>query len=127
MAAGVDGTGPAPGLPAITSGLIHPSAPHAGTHFVQGSDRGRRFDDTHGTGWRLVVLDTGPDQIGPQEQVWFESIGGRVVALPDPAPQCTRWVAEPAPPCALQRPAFSLHGTSPAESAARRVGKGERT
>src|SRR3546814_16632236 len=81
-------------------------------------DRGRRFDDAHGTGWRLVVLDTGPDQIGPEEQVWFESIGGRVVALTDPDPQFTRWFAEHDTTFALQRPDFYLYGTAQSAAAA---------
>ena len=51
-----DEPAPAPGLPDITTGFIHPTTPHAGRQLVQGKDRGQPFDDVHGTGWRLVVL-----------------------------------------------------------------------
>ena len=87
MAAGVgDEPAPAPGLPDIAVGFIHPTAPHAGTQLVQGTDGGRPFDDVHGDGWRLVVLGADVDCIGRDERAWFESIGGRVVALADPDP-----------------------------------------
>jgi hypothetical protein len=113
MAAGVDGTGPAPGLPGITSGFIHPTAPHAGSQLVQGRDGGRPFDDAHGNGWRLVVLGDDAGCIGAEERAWFESIGGRVVALADPDQTFVRWFAEHGTTCALQRPDFYLYGTAP--------------
>ena len=113
MAAGVNGTAPAPGLPGITSGFIHPTAPHAGTQLVQGKDGGRRFDEEHGNGWRLVVLGAEVDRIGADERAWFESIGGRVVALADPDPMFARWFTEHDTRCALQRPDFYLYGTAP--------------
>jgi 2-polyprenyl-6-methoxyphenol hydroxylase-like FAD-dependent oxidoreductase len=118
MAAAVDGTGPAPGLPGITTGLIHPTAPHAGTQLVQGRDGGRRFDDAHGNGWRLVVLGAEVDAIGGDERAWFESIGGRVVALAEPDPLFVRWFGDHGTTCALQRPDFYLYGTAPTADAA---------
>ena len=115
MAAGVgDEPAPAPGLPGITSGFIHPTAPHAGLQLVQGKDCGRPFDEVYGNGWRLVVLGTDVECIGRNERAWFESIGGRAVALVDPDPHFVRWFAEHDTTCALQRPDFYLYGTAPA-------------
>ena len=119
MALGVgDEPAPAPGLPDITSGFLHPGAPHAGRQFLQGRDRGRPFDDVHGSGWRLVVLGADVDAIGRDERSWFESIGGKVVALAEPEPVYVRWFAEHGAACALQRPDFYLYGTAPNAAAA---------
>jgi 2-polyprenyl-6-methoxyphenol hydroxylase-like FAD-dependent oxidoreductase len=115
MAAGVgDEPAPAPGLPDIDAGLIDLSAPHAGRQLVQGCDGGRRFDDLHGNGWRLVTIDRDltADQLAGAEAVWFESIGGRVVVLTDPDPMFRRWFADHATTVALQRPDFYLYGTA---------------
>jgi len=119
MAAGIgDEPAPAPDLPDITSGFIHPSAPHAGTQFVQGADAGARFDDVYGNGWRLVVLGADLACIGHDERAWFEAIGGRVVALVDPDPLFTKWFAQHETTCALQRPDFYLYGTGSDAAAA---------
>jgi hypothetical protein len=118
MAAGVSGTAPAPGLPGITAGFIHPTAPHGGTQLVQGRDGDRRFDEEHGNGWRLVVLGADVDCIGREQRAWFESIGGCIVALADPDPMFVRWFAEHDTTCALQRPDFYLYGTAPTAAAA---------
>jgi hypothetical protein len=113
MAAGVgEEPAPAPGLPGIASGFIHPAAPHAGTQLVQGKDGDRRFDEVHGNGWRLVVLGDDVEGIGREERAWFESIGGRSVTLADPDPLFLRWFAEHDTTCALQRPDFYLYGTA---------------
>jgi 2-polyprenyl-6-methoxyphenol hydroxylase-like FAD-dependent oxidoreductase len=113
-----DEPAPAPGLPYITAGFIHPTTPHAGRQLVQGTDRGQPFDDVHGTGWRLVVLGVDFAAIGGDERAWFESIGGRVVALGDPDPLYVRWFAEHETTCALQRPDFYLYGTAPTAATA---------
>ena len=114
MAAGVgDEPAPAPGLPALTAGFIHPTAPHAGAQLVQGKDGSRPFDEVHGNGWRLVVLGSDVECIGRNERNWFESIGGRIVALADPDPLFIRWFSEHETACALQRPDFYLYGTAP--------------
>jgi 2-polyprenyl-6-methoxyphenol hydroxylase-like FAD-dependent oxidoreductase len=113
MAAGVgDEPAPAPGLPAITAGFIHPNAPHAGTQFVQGREHGRPFDEAYGNGWRLVVLGTDVECIGRGQRAWFESFGGRVVPLSDPDRAFIRWFREHDTSCALQRPDFYLYGTA---------------
>jgi 2-polyprenyl-6-methoxyphenol hydroxylase-like FAD-dependent oxidoreductase len=113
MAVGVgEEPAPAPGLPGITSGFIHPTAPHAGTQLMQGKDGGRLSDEVHGNGWRLVVLGADVEHIGPDERAWFDSIGGRVVPLVDPDPPFARWFAEHGTTCALQRPDFYLYGTA---------------
>jgi flavoprotein hydroxylase len=113
MAAGVgDEPAPAPGLPDITSGCIHPTAPHAGVQLVQGKDGGRLFDEVHGNGWRLVVIGADDGCIGRDERAWFESIGGRVVSPEDPDQVLTSWFAEHGATFALQRPDFYLYGTA---------------
>ena len=114
MATGVgDEPAPAPGLPDITPGFIHPTAPHAGKQFVQGIDGGRRFDDVHGNGWRLVALGADVEGVDRDERDRFETIGGRVVVLADPDPSYVRWFAEHDTTWALQRPDFYLYGTAP--------------
>ncbi len=119
MAAGVgDEPEPAPGLPSITTGFIDARAPFAGAQFVQGCDRGHRFDDLYGVGWRLVVLGADVDAIGRDERTWFESIGGRVVALANPDPEFAAWFDAHETTCALQRPDFYLYGTAPDARAA---------
>lgn len=101
-----------PGLPTIASGLIEAGSPHAGAHLVQGCDHGRRFDDLHGHGWRLVTVASGGDQIGQAERSWFESIGGRIVPLVDPDPMFVEWFRRHDTTWALQRPDFYLYGTA---------------
>jgi 3-(3-hydroxy-phenyl)propionate hydroxylase len=116
MAASVDGTGPAPGLPGIegSAGFVHRSAPHAGTQMVQGRVRGRLLDDVHGHGWRLVAHGADPVPVPD----WFTDIGGRVVVLDQPDPWFDRWFAEHDTAYALQRPDFYLYGTAPTADAA---------
>lgn len=109
---------PAPGLPDITSGFIHPAAPHAGRQFVQGKEGGNPFDQVHGNGWRLVVLGDDVGSIGRGERAWFESIGGRVVALHDPDPTFVHWFAAHETTCVLQRPDFYIYGTTSAAARA---------
>ncbi len=116
MAAGVGGEpAPSPGLSALTIGVIHPTAPHAGMQFVQGKEGNRPFDEVHGSGWRLVMLSADVDGIGRSERSWFESIGGRIVELREPDPLFIRWFTEHDTRCALQRPDFYLYGTAPSE------------
>jgi 2-polyprenyl-6-methoxyphenol hydroxylase-like FAD-dependent oxidoreductase len=119
MGAGVgDEPMPAPGLPDLASGFIHPSAPHAGRQLVQGKVGGRPFDDVYGNGWRLVVVDVDTEQIGRAQRAWFESIGGEVVTLADPDPVFSRWFTEHGTSCALQRPDFYVYGTAATATAA---------
>ncbi len=119
MAAAVgDEPVPPPGLPTVTAGFIHPTAPHAGTQLVQGKDGGRRFDEVHGNGWRLVGLGADVERISGNRRAWFESIGGRVVTLAEPDPLFIRWFSEHDTTCALQRPDFYLYGTAPTAQAA---------
>ena len=44
---------------------IDAGSPHAGSLFVQGTVGGRRFDDVHGAGWRLVTIDPEPHRARP--------------------------------------------------------------
>ncbi len=104
----------APESPPLPAGCVHPSSPHAGRLFVQGTDGGRPFDDAHGAGWRLVTADPGAAAAGvdPALGRWFAGIGGRVVALASPDATYARWFAEAGVDWALQRPDFHLYGTA---------------
>jgi hypothetical protein len=118
MSSGVrDEPAPAPGLPDLAGGFLHPTAPNAGKQLVQGCDGGRRFDEVHGNGWRLVTVD--PD-LGIDDDLrgWFESIGGRVVVLTDPDESFRRWFDAHGATAALQRPDFYLYGTADAPAGA---------
>lgn len=113
MAAGMtDEPAAAPSLPDIGTGCIQPSVPHAGKQMVQGKVGRVPFDDVHGVGWRLVVVDVDVHRIDADLRDWFESIGGRIVALIDPDATYARWFAEHDTTCALQRPDFYLYGTA---------------
>jgi hypothetical protein len=57
----------------------------------------------------MIGSDTALD---PAARAWFESIGGRIVALPRPDATYGSWFAEHAVTCALQRPDFHLYGTA---------------
>ncbi len=108
----------APSLPGIDGGLVHPTSAHAGALFVQGQVNGRRFDDVHGVGWRLVGVGPDLDALDPDTAQWFESIGGRIVTLADAAPVYGPWFAEHDTKWALQRPDFHLYGTATAAGVA---------
>jgi len=109
----------APGLPGITEGVIDTASPHAGALFPQGVIGGRRFDDVHGAGWRLVTTDPTPIDLDPATRDWFASIGGVVVTVADDDVY-SGWFSEHEATAALQRPDFHLYGTatSPAGAAA---------
>jgi hypothetical protein len=101
----------APALPEIAYGLIHPNSSHAGQLWIQPTVDGGHFDDVHGTGWRLITIDT-EDALDEEAREWFDSIGGRVIRLdPGDLPAC-RWFAERDATHALQRPDFHLYGTA---------------
>jgi hypothetical protein len=108
----------APPLPGITDGVIDAASPHAGTLFPQSTVDGRRFDDLHGAGWRLVTIDPRPIDLDPATNEWFASIGGRIVTVADDE-TLGRWFSEHDATAALQRPDFHLYGTavSPAGAA----------
>jgi 2-polyprenyl-6-methoxyphenol hydroxylase-like FAD-dependent oxidoreductase len=108
----------APSLPQLDDGLVHPTAPHAGQLFVQGTVGGRPFDDVHGVGWRFVVSDVDSHAIDPAARRWFESIGGHVVHLTALDATYGSWFDEHDTTCALQRPDFHLYGTARTEAEA---------
>ena len=112
--AGAVGAEPAsaPTLPGLDEGLVHPDSSFAGHLFVQGMVPGGPFDDVHGAGWRLLAIGDDGADLDPEATAWFEAIGGRVIALPDPDPVYERWFSEHAVAWALQRPDFHLYGTA---------------
>jgi 2-polyprenyl-6-methoxyphenol hydroxylase-like FAD-dependent oxidoreductase len=99
-------------LPGITTGLIATGTPLAGERFPQGEVDGRRFDDVHGTGWRLVTDDATSDGLAPDLVEWLGSIGGAVVAVGARSPELAAWFAKHDVRWALQRPDFHLYGTA---------------
>jgi flavoprotein hydroxylase len=106
----------APPLPGIEAGVIQSGSPHAGSLFVQGIVAGRRFDDIHGAGWRLVTSEPEPIALDRDTAEWFASIGGRVATVPADDPVYGRWFAEHGATSALQRPDFHLYGTATSPS-----------
>lgn len=102
----------APPPPGIDAGVVRLGSPHAGTLFIQGSDRGRPFDDVHGPGWRLFVDPSGVASLDPAMRSWFESIGGLVVAIGPDDPAYGRWLVDHGMAAALERPDFRLFGTA---------------
>jgi 2-polyprenyl-6-methoxyphenol hydroxylase-like FAD-dependent oxidoreductase len=106
----------APGLPGITDGVIHPTAPHAGHVLPQVTVGGRPADDVCGAGWHLVVSGgAGQDPSGVVSgdlATWFASIGGKVVEADADDPVAGRWFAEHDVTWALQRPDLHLWGTA---------------
>jgi flavoprotein hydroxylase len=106
----------APPLPGIEAGVIQSGSPHAGSLFVQGIVAGRRFDDVHGAGWRLVTSEPEPIALDRDTAAWFASIGGRVATVPADDPVYGRWFAEHGATSALQRPDFHLYGTATSPS-----------
>jgi 2-polyprenyl-6-methoxyphenol hydroxylase-like FAD-dependent oxidoreductase len=118
LAALAAGATPAPAAPGMSSGLIDPDSPYAGHLFVQGAVGGEPFDDVHGVGWRLVTLHGDEHRIDGGARAWFESIGGRVVAVSPADDTLRRWFSDHAVAWALQRPDFHLYGTADGPGAA---------
>lgn len=107
-----------PDLPGPDTGVIHPGSPHAGQLFVQPRIDGLLLDDVHGAGWRLVTADDDPGGLDSGPVEWFESIGGRVVAVGRTDPTVCDWFAGRGVTWALQRPDFYLYGTATDTTAA---------
>jgi 2-polyprenyl-6-methoxyphenol hydroxylase-like FAD-dependent oxidoreductase len=114
-----------PDLPGPTSGLLHPTAPHRGELFVQGTVNGQPFDDVYGAGWVLVGFDPTPagdhglsdhglsDQgLSDELAAWFTTIGGQIITVNQSDPVLARWSAHRTARWALQRPDFCLYGTA---------------
>jgi flavoprotein hydroxylase len=102
----------APGLPRIADGVIDTGSPHAGSLFPQGLVDGRRFDDVHGAGWRLVTCDPAPIDLDPATRAWLASIGGATVTVAGGDDVYRRWFTDHQATAALQRPDFHLYGTA---------------
>lgn len=100
-----------PPLPGVGAGIMHPTSPHAGELFVQGSVGGAPFDDVVGAGWRVVTVES-TGAIDPGLQAWFESLGGRVVGLVGADPVFDDWFAGHPVRWVVQRPDFHIYGTA---------------
>ncbi|MFN7149449.1 MAG: hypothetical protein ACK4V6_08205 [Microthrixaceae bacterium] len=119
MAAAVTGeVSEAPGQPGLDSGLLHRDAPMAGEQFPQAQIGGRRFDDVHGAGWRLVTDDPHTGDLAAEAVERLASIGGTVIAVGDTAPELSDWFVGHGVHWALQRPDFHLYGTAEDAAAA---------
>jgi len=112
------GSTPAPPMPAISGGFLTDDA-CAGELFVQSVVRvdGTEglLDDVVGTGWHLVMLAP-PSGLDGELVSWFESVGGRIVAIgsgvEDVDGTYGRWFAEHGAVAALERPDFAIFGTA---------------
>jgi 2-polyprenyl-6-methoxyphenol hydroxylase-like FAD-dependent oxidoreductase len=113
MSAGYDGgVSEVPGLPGIASGVVQPGSPQAGEQFPQGEIDGRRFDDLHGVGFRLVTVDPGAHDLDTDLVDWFCTIGGAVVDVGGASDDLAAWFDRHDARWALQRPDFALFGTA---------------
>ena len=113
MAAAYDGgVSDVPGLPGIARGIVQVGAPMAGEQFPQGDLGGRRFDDVHGAGWRLVTVDPDAGALDPALLDWFAGLGGAVVDVAGRAEDLGAWFAAHDVRWALQRPDFHLFATA---------------
>ena len=101
-----------PDLPGPEAGVLHPKSPHAGQLFVQPRLEGLLLDDAHGAGWRLVTVAGDVTDLDKEVAQWFESIGGKVIALDPSEPLASGWFGQRNVAWALQRPDFYLYGTA---------------
>jgi hypothetical protein len=113
MAAGYDGAvSEAPDLPGISSGVVHAGSALAGEQFPQGTVDGRRFDDVHGVGFRLVTTDARVAELDAALAAWFGTVGGAVIDVSGRSDDLAGWFARHGIGWALQRPDFALYGTA---------------
>ena len=89
--------------------MIQRDAPYAGELFIQGAVGGIAFDDVHGNGWRLITIDDGLDLA---DRTWFESLGGKIVALRELDVELARWFDDHDAISVLVRPDFRIYGTA---------------
>jgi len=112
------GSTPAPPMPGILGGILA-DTPLAGELFIQATVRAGgvagRLDDVVGTGWHLVTSGR-PTGLDGELATWFESIGGRFVAVgtavEDVEGRYGRWFAEHGVIAVLERPDFAIYGTA---------------
>jgi 2-polyprenyl-6-methoxyphenol hydroxylase-like FAD-dependent oxidoreductase len=100
---------PAPAPPAIADGVIAAGTPGAGEAWAQDHVGGRRSDDLHGPGWRLVsILPQVAGAVGDR----LGDLGGKVVTVPAGGGRHATWLVERGVGCALVRPDFHVFGTA---------------
>jgi 2-polyprenyl-6-methoxyphenol hydroxylase-like FAD-dependent oxidoreductase len=116
------GSTPAPPMPGISGGILTDSAA-AGELFIQATVRAGgaegRLDDIVGPGWHLVTMGH-PIDPGGEAAAWFESIGGRCIAMgatvEDVEGRYGRWFADHGVAAVLERPDFAIFGTAATDS-----------
>jgi len=112
------GSTPAPPMPAISDGILTDSA-GAGELFIQATvrvgDAVGRLDDVVGAGWHLVTAGD-PKELDGELATWFESVGGRSVAIgttvEDIEGRYGQWFADHGVTAVLERPDFAIYGTA---------------
>ncbi|HML00156.1 MAG TPA: FAD-dependent monooxygenase, partial [Acidimicrobiales bacterium] len=108
----------APPFPGITEGVVRAGSPGAGVFIAQPAVDGSLFDDVYGVGWRLISLGQGGAPIDPATHKWFESIGGKCVALRRCDDLGGPWSEAPGATHVLQRPDFYVYGSASRETGA---------
>ena len=127
MASFFDGTATdIPPMPGVETGVVAVGSTGAGQLFLQGfvaagGGERARLDDVVGAGWQLVTLaEPAALSIPPDDQAWFERIGGTVVSFApgvgfeDADGSYATWFEKHGVAAALQRPDFRLYGTAAA-------------
>jgi hypothetical protein len=108
-------------MPGISGGILADSA-WAGELFMQATVRAAgaegRLDDVVGAGWHLVTSGQ-PTELHGELATWFESIGGRSVAIGTTVEDIEggygRWFADHGVAAVLERPDFAIYGTAATE------------
>ena len=112
------GSTAAPPMPSISGGFLTDSL-LAGELFIQATVRAGGveglLDDVIGAGWHLVTRSH-RTQLDGELATWFDSVGGRSVAIgtavEDIEGRYRQWFAEHAVAAVLERPDFVIYGTA---------------
>ncbi len=113
MSGEFDGTSSSvPPMPGVMSGIISAGSPRAGELVPQPNLDGEWFDDIHGAGFRLLSADPAPHNIPADLQQWFQSIGGKIVAVDGDQGAMRHWFESAGARWALQRPDFHAFGSA---------------
>jgi hypothetical protein len=78
----------------------------------QGEINGLWFDEVHGVGWRMITISSESEDIDPDLDAWFTSIGGAFIRVAGTSGDLINWFETHDVCWALQRPDFHLFGTA---------------